>query len=192
MSHTVRRFVWSDWRHCILPAFEKGRDTASLDPIRSLLKPEDLASDDLDVDAHILRGRRYLLFGRDERKLIGVGHLLSRVLRARGTATLPVGERAAVLSQTVLASGECPDSAHRFTEQLQPDHGLPPWMVGDRGPSIVSADAAATVRKDLEAFAQVSLVQDHADLELVVDELRAFFDAEPDSGFAWFTTESGR
>ena len=180
MPDTVLRFSWNAWSEEILPAFLDARETASLDPLRTLIP-----SDQLDEERHILRGRRYLLFGPDERKLIGVGRLLADALRARADATLSIGDHAVALSEAVVASGACAGAAERFSRQIEPDRGLPPWMAGEVGPSLIPPRDVPGVLRDLEAFAGLDVIRDHADLEATVEELRRFFRSSADAAYAW-------
>ena len=164
----------------IAPAFAKARDTATLEPLRHIV-PAHL----LDADEHILRGRRYLLLGPDEQKLIGVGRLLIGALRQASSSSLEAGEHTQELADAVMASGRYSEAALRWSRVVQPDHGLPKWMIGDLGPSVVSADETARLVTDLGAFAELPVVQDDEGLEAHVRDLTAFLQAEPGAGCAW-------
>ena len=165
-----------------MPAFDKARETATLEPLRSVV-PGHL----LDADEHILRGRRYLLFGPDERKLIGVGRLLTGALRQASSSSLEAGEHTQELADAVTASGRYPEAALRWSRLLQPDHGLPRWMIGDLGPSVVGPDETSMLATDLEAFAELPVVQDDEALEAHVRDLSAFLQADRGAANAWIS-----
>ncbi len=164
----VHRISWARARDELVPALERAREEASLEPLRSLLDV-----DRLDRQQFILTGRRYLVFGPEDHKLIGSSTLLADGLVALAEESVDLGEAPEAIVDALRASGEHPTARARFEELLGPDHGTPAWLRGNQAPSLVSPEEVAELRAVLPEVLALPAVASDPDLARAAAELSA-------------------
>jgi hypothetical protein len=157
-TRTLRLVPWSTVTEEILPAFEKARDDGELAPLRPYVPGEAL-----DPLQHILTGKRFIVFGPEEDKLIGAGKLLEQALAKIASHSFRAGpEMHAWLAAA--QHGEAGDAAARWQAALVPETNLPKWMWGERGPSLIPPSTCAELRTDAQTLAATAAIQSDADL----------------------------
>ncbi len=178
MNTTAHRIPWPVWTDRIVPALEKASADASLKPLEGLV-PEVA----LDPSRHLLRGRRYLLFGPEETVLIQVVPLLEEAIRQASLASLSCGDQVAELAEVSLAFEELAPAALRLKEGLRPGHLVPEW-VGGGAPAVLSPAQVGRLKADLDTLgASDELAARDRVLAAFARELADFVD--PESGLAW-------
>lgn len=152
----------------LFPALEAARKDGSLAPLEPFVSHEHL-----DSDRHILTGRKYLLFGAEQRELIGVAQLVGRALAHMAAESASMGEAAERVCELIRAhveSGPLRDSLPLWEAIEGYDHNLPEWMCGEEGPSLIDPDEVDRLRAVLPELMNHEEVTSNAEL---ADALRA-------------------
>lgn len=145
----------------MLPAFEQARARGRLEPLRPFV---DL--DALDPARHVLTGRKYLLFGPEQRDLFNLRPLLVEALDTLAAERLDVGASGAAFAK-VLREGGHERLLSLWEPVLDWDHNLPDWMRGYEGPGLVPPPERKTLR---DSFVTVfDLPEVRADARLYAD-----------------------
>jgi hypothetical protein len=163
-QHLVRRIPYRQITEQLWPAFEAAREQGSLEPLRPFLDV-----DRLDPQAHILTGRRYLLFGPEQRSLIGVRSLVVQALDRLAAETLDLGPAVPRVASILRRRGDRPEELRRWESLFDWDHNLPRWMRGQHGPSLASPEEATALREGLDDVRALAVELD----ERLGDPLRA-------------------
>lgn len=145
---TLWHIDWNCWKEQLEPAFAQARDTASLAPLEPWVPAEHL-----DARRHILTGKRFLLFGPTERKLIQVGTLLRAAFEHHALDRFEQASHIPMLVEKLFAKGQNASLASSLQAAMAPDTGLPEWMQTGTGPSLLSPEQCQALAAQLDAAA---------------------------------------
>lgn len=162
----------------VLPALAKAHSQASLRPLEGML-PKDV----LKQGAHILTGRRYLLFGPEERKLIGIDTLLRQVLREHAQDTFPRASRLRELAQELQRSPHHGEASGALRRALLPDAEVPPWLQTGSGPGILPPALGTQLAAALREAITAHPLTEAPDLEAIAQDLAAFLEGTHTTGW---------
>lgn len=143
-EHKVRRIPWERVQSGLLPALEQARERASLEPLGDWLDVESL-----DESDYVLTGRKYLLFGVEQRDLINAHKLLLLGLVRVSEERLDLGSAGVGIADALRAGARHPEALALWEALMGWDHGLPEWLTGHEGPSLASPEEVAALREHM-------------------------------------------
>lgn len=171
-THVLRRIPFEPLVEQVFPALADARDRATLDPLSPYL---DIGK--LDPDRYILTGRRYLIFGPEQRDLMHVSELLARVVSKMSAETLDIGDDKLVrIVDAIRASGSLVDALPAWEALTQPDRGLPEWIRDGEGPSLITPDEIVKLRSTLPEVRALPAIAEDPELRNATAELEQLLD----------------
>ena len=164
------------------PALRDARDKASLSPLREYL-PEVP-----DEEKHVLTGKRYIVFGPEVRKLIGVGRLTSAAVRHASGHTVNLGDHCDNLLGALNTSGGFLVEREILESFSHWSFGLEDWMKDEVGPSLFPAKTFSNLMKNWGSVCDAPLVKRDAEKSCKLLEA-AFSHASSGGAFTYSTVD---
>lgn len=165
----VCRFQWTGWTDQVLPAFEAARDQASLEPLKGLVPDRQL-----DPGRHILSGRRFLLFGPEERRLMQLGPLVHGAVSQLAEARMDTGGDLESIATRLTATRAFGEAGLALSIVLRGDGGLPKWMQSGSGPTVLKPQDTTQLAALLTAAVDDDALADHPALQTRLKALATF------------------
>lgn len=130
MTWGADRIPWGNAEQ-LLAAFERALASESMLPLEPLLRATELHS------LRVVRERKFRFFGKEVRRIPQASGILAGALQRDRLERIDLGTAPLSLTATLRGDPSLANARAALHELFANDHGLPAWMAGDEGPSLL-------------------------------------------------------